>query len=72
LPVLIPPQLGDQQLQVRHHRLGAAGARLSLLPRRALGGQRYLQRGDLVGQVLGRARHGPIVAQRHNLAAAQL
>ena len=48
---------------MRHHRLGAGGAGLGLLPRRALGGQRRLQRGDLVGQVLGRGRHGPIVAR---------
>ena len=59
LPVMLPPQLGDQQLQVRHHRLGAGGARLGLLARRALGGQRRLQCGNLVGQVLGRVRHGP-------------
>jgi len=72
LPVLLAPQLGDQQLQVRHHRLGPGGARLRFLARRALGGQCCLQRGDLVGQVLGRAAHGPIVAQRQSLAAAQL
>jgi hypothetical protein len=72
LPVLLAPQLGDQQFQVRHHRLGAAGARLRFLARRALGGQRRLQRGDLLGQVLGRAGHGPIVAQRQSRTAAQL
>ena len=34
---------------MRHHRLGARGARLRLLPRLALGGQRRLQRVDIVG-----------------------
>jgi hypothetical protein len=72
LPVLLAPQLGDQQFQVRHHRLGAGGARLRFLPRRALSGQRCLQRFDLVGQGLGRARHGRIVAQRRSPTSVQL
>jgi hypothetical protein len=59
LPVLLAPQLGDQQLQVCHHRLGTGGARLGLLPRAALGSQRCRQRGDFCGEDLGRGRHGP-------------
>lgn len=58
--------------QVCHHRLGAGGARLRFLARRTLGGQRCFQRGDLVGKVLGRARHGPIVAQCQSPAATLL
>ena len=59
LPVLLAPQLGDLQLQVCHHRLGTGGARLRLLPRAALGSQRYRQRGDFCGEDLGCGRHGP-------------
>ena len=43
-PYLLAPQLGDQQLVMGHHRLGAGGARLGLLPCRALGGQCRRQR----------------------------
>ena len=42
LPELLAPQLGDQQLVVGDHRLGAGGARLGLLPCLPLGGQRRL------------------------------
>ena len=59
MPVLLATQLGDQQLQLRHHRLGAGSARLRLLARGAFGRQRRLQGGDVVGGVLGRARHRP-------------
>ena len=59
LPVLLAPQLGDLQLVIGDQCLGAGGARLRLLPCLALGGQRCRQRGNLVGAVLGRARHGP-------------
>jgi hypothetical protein len=45
-------ELGDQQLQVRDHRLGACGARLGLPPGGALGQQRnYL---DPVGSARSR------------------
>ena len=46
LAELLAPQLGDQQLAVRDQRLGAGGARLGLLARLALGGQRRRQRLD--------------------------
>jgi hypothetical protein len=36
LAVLLALQLGDQQLVMGHHRLGAGGTRFGLLPRRAL------------------------------------
>ena len=71
LPVLLAPQPGDQQLQLRHHRLGARGARFRLLARRAFGGQRRLQRGDLGGEVLGGSCHLPIVPERSSLVVAQ-
>jgi len=58
LPVLLALQLGDQQLVMGDHRLGAGRAHLGLLPCRALGGKRRLQRGDILGKRLGR-RHGP-------------
>ena len=61
LTVLLAPQLGDQQFQVRHQRLGAGGTRLGLLARCAFSGQRCCEHGDLVREVLGRGRHGPIV-----------
>jgi hypothetical protein len=44
LAVLLALQLGDQQLVMCHHRLGARSARLGLLSRRSLGGQRRRQR----------------------------
>jgi hypothetical protein len=42
LPVLLALHPGDQELQVRHHRLSAGSARLGLLPRCALSGERRL------------------------------
>jgi len=53
--------LGDQELQVRHHRLGARSTRFSLLSRGALSGERRLQRVNLVRYRIG-CRHGPIVS----------
>ena len=61
-PEPLAPQLGDQQLQMRHHRLGPRCPGFGLLPRRALGHQRRLQRVNLVRQKLGR-RHEAIVAR---------
>jgi hypothetical protein len=71
LPVLLATQPGDQQLQLRHHRLGAGGARLGLLPGAALRSQRCRQRGDFRGEVLGRGHHGPIVSRQQSPAATQ-
>ena len=72
LPVLLAPQLGNHQLQMRHHRLGTGGTCLCFLARGAFGGQRCLQGDDVVGQVLGRGRHGPIVPWRRSPATTQL
>ena len=38
--VLVALEPGDQQLEVRHHRLGAGGARLGLAPGQLLGHER--------------------------------
>jgi hypothetical protein len=57
LPKPLALHLGDQQFEVGDHCLGAGSASLGLLPRRALGIQRSLQRGNVVGQRLG--RHKP-------------
>jgi hypothetical protein len=57
LPKPVALHLGDQQLQMRHHGLGTRGPSLGLLPRRAFGGERRLQRIDLVWR-----RHGEIIA----------
>jgi site-specific DNA recombinase len=54
-PVALEP--GDQQLEVRHHRLGAGGARLSLAPRQLLSRECAAQCGDVLGQVVRRGRH---------------
>ena len=51
------PQLGDQQLQMRHHRLGAGGAGFRLAARQLLGRKRGAQRVDVVGQGVGSGRH---------------
>ena len=58
LPVLLAPQLGDLQLVVGDHRLGARGPCLGLLACLALGRQGRRQCGDLRGRVVGR-RHEP-------------
>lgn len=50
-------QLGDQQLEMRHHRLGAGSAGLGFAPCRALGNQRRTQRLGVVRQVLGSGGH---------------
>lgn len=51
-------ELGDHQLQVRDHRLGARGACFGLPPGRALGQQRRLQRFDVVRERFGAGIHG--------------
>jgi len=71
LPVLLALHPGDQQLQMRHHRLSAGSTRFGLLPRRTLGGERRLQRVDIVRHRLGH-RHGPdclMPAIRHAASA---
>jgi hypothetical protein len=55
--------LGDQQLQMRNHRLGARRAGLELAPCCAFGQQRCLQRVDVVREGLGCAVHKPIESQ---------
>ena len=44
----LQPQLGDHQLQVHHHGLGAAGAGLGLTAGRLFGRERGAQGLDLV------------------------
>ncbi len=46
-------QLGDQELQMRHHGFGAGCTRLGLDPGRTLGEERRFQRRDVVGNGLG-------------------
>ena len=58
LPKPLALHLGDQQLEIGHHRLGTGRTGLCLLPCRALGSQCRLQRGNVVGQRFGR-RHKP-------------
>jgi hypothetical protein len=48
---------GDQQLQMRDHRLGGRGACLEFAPRRPLGMHRQLQRVDVIGKHVGRIAH---------------
>ena len=52
-------QLGDHQLQMRDHRLGAGRPRLGLAACRALGQQRRLQRLQVVGNGVGWRAHTP-------------
>ena len=52
---LVALELGDQQPEMRHHRLGAGGARLGLAPRQPLGSERGAQRVDVVGKASGAA-----------------
>ena len=54
LPEPLALHLGDQQLQIDHHRLGAGGTGLRLLTRRPFGSQCRLQRSNIVGQRFGR------------------
>ena len=58
LPEPLALHLGNQQLQISHHRLGPGRTGLRLLTRGALGSQCRLQRGNVVGQRFGR-RHKP-------------
>jgi len=51
------PQLGNQQLQMRRHRLGAGRAGLGIAPRQPLGHQRRAQRRDVVGKRAERGIH---------------
>jgi hypothetical protein len=53
-------ELGDEQLEMRHHRLGADGTRLGLLPRQLRGRERGAQGGDVGGSGVRRGRHGVI------------
>ena len=62
--------LGDQQLEISHHRLGAGGTGLRLLPCHALGSQCRLQRGNIIGQRFGR-RHNPIIPYCPGPASSQ-
>src|SRR5512134_1982925 len=50
-------QFGDQELQMRDHRLGAGSPRLGLEPGRTLGEERRLQRIEIVGHGVGRRGH---------------
>ena len=47
LPEALALHLGDHELQMRHQGFGAGGPGLRLLPRRALGRERRLQRGEI-------------------------
>jgi hypothetical protein len=58
-PILLAPQLCDQQLVMGDQRLGARGARLRLLASLPFGSERCLQRGNVTGEAFGLARHGP-------------
>ena len=62
LPKPLALHLGDQQLEIGHHRLGAGRARLGLLPCRALGSQCRLQCGNVFGQRFGRSSQTRIIA----------
>jgi hypothetical protein len=59
LPVVLAPQLGDQQLVMGDQCLGTQGACFRLLASLPFGGQRCLQRGNVTSEVLGLDRHGP-------------
>jgi hypothetical protein len=56
-PEALAFQLGDHQLQMRHHRLGTGGPRLGLEPSRTFGEKRRLQRLEIVGQGVGQRGH---------------
>jgi len=50
-------ELGDQQSQVRHHRLGAGGPRLGFTPRQLFGRERRAERSDVLRNRLGGGCH---------------
>jgi transposase len=50
-------QQGDQQLEMRDHRLGAGRARFRLVPRQLLGRQGRAQGSDVIGRHVGGGRH---------------
>ncbi len=50
-------ELGDQQLEMRHHRLGARRARLRLTPRQLLGRRGCTQQGDVIRDRIGGRYH---------------
>ena len=57
--------LGDQQLQMRNHRLRTRGAGLELAARRTLGEQRRLERVDVIGKRVGGGVH--VTNESHSL-----
>ena len=57
LPELVALVLGDHQLEMSDHRLGARRPGLGQLARRALGRERRLQRFDVVGNRIRERRH---------------
>ena len=57
-PETLAPQLGDDQLQMGDHGLGAGGAGFRLLAGRAFRDQCRLERVDCVGDNVGWDRHG--------------
>ncbi|WP_236037981.1 hypothetical protein [Belnapia arida] len=52
------PELGDEQLEVRHHRPGTGGPRLRLLPRQLRGGESGAEGGNVVGSAARLGHHG--------------
>ncbi|KAF2174632.1 hypothetical protein K469DRAFT_686407 [Zopfia rhizophila CBS 207.26] len=54
-PVML--ELGDQQLEMRHHRLGARDTRLGLAARQLFGRKGGAQGGDIIGQGVRRGCH---------------
>jgi hypothetical protein len=56
--ILVVLEPGDQQLEVRHHRLGTGGPRLGLAPGRLLRRQRGAQRVDIGGDGVRPGHHG--------------
>ncbi len=56
---LLMPQLGDHQLEMRHHRLGARRAGLGLAACQLLGRQGCTQLADVVQNRVGGGRHAP-------------
>jgi hypothetical protein len=56
-PEAVPLHLGNEELQVGDHGLGAGGPRRHLLASRTLGREGRLERVDVVGKGFGRGRH---------------
>jgi hypothetical protein len=54
-PVML--ELGDQQLQLQHQRLGTGGSGLGLAPRHLLGRECGTQRVDIVWHAFRRGHH---------------